>query len=82
MAYLKELPDSWWVKISDKYTAGLPDVVGSLRGHFVAFELKSATGTASDLQEWVLKQIRDTGGGAFVVRTLQEIDDAIKSVPI
>lgn len=46
---------------------GIPDLVGSLKGSFFAWELKSGSNSASPLQEHELGRIRASGGLGAVV---------------
>ena len=80
MDFLREQPDGWWVKISDMYNAGTPDVMGHIGGIFGAIELKREAGVVSPLQEWVLKQIEKTGGMSFVCRSLDEVKRAVETL--
>jgi Holliday junction resolvase len=49
-------------------SAGVPDIVGCYNGVFFAIECKAGKGKTTALQEKNLKQIRDSGGRAIVVR--------------
>lgn len=63
---LRELPHSFWVKINDRVTIGLPDIVGSVAGIFVAIELKTRS-KITPIQAHTLRKITESGGLAFVV---------------
>lgn len=39
---LREIPNSWWVKIQQVSMRGTPDIIGCVNGHFVAWELKKS----------------------------------------
>ena len=58
-------------------TAGIPDLIGCYRGLFVAFEVKTPTGTVSRIQEHIHKQIEAAGGKVFVVTHWHEVFDAL-----
>lgn len=62
----------WFSKISDRYTSGIPDILGCLDGKMFAFELKDDEGEASLLQENTIDKIRKAGGTAWVIRTVEE----------
>lgn len=64
---LEAIPDSFWESIQQKTIIGTPDILGCVRGYFVALELKSRGGVVTVLQELKLKRIRAAGGFAFVV---------------
>ena len=75
MRYLKTVPEMFcWKEHGGIYgTAGLPDVVCCYRGRFVAFEVKTATGRLSKLQEVTIAKIKATGGAAFKVTSVDEV---------
>ena len=54
-------------------TAGIPDIIACIGGRFVAFEVKTATGVVSKLQEITIQRIRDAGGIACVVRSANDV---------
>ena len=47
-------------------TAGTPDILACVKGHFLAIEVKAQNGTPSELQLVKIDQIRKAGGFAFV----------------
>jgi hypothetical protein len=68
-AYLRRLrliPHSYWTKINDRVTVGLPDIFGSVAGFAVVIELKTRS-KVSKIQAYTLKKIGQTGAHAFVV---------------
>lgn len=68
-AFLKRLrliPRSWWTKINDRVTVGLPDLFGSVGGKAVVIELKTRS-KVSKIQAYTLRKIGNTGAHAFVV---------------
>jgi len=60
--------------------AGLPDQIMCYRGRFVAMEVKMPEGKTSKIQERRLHQIRESGGHAFVVRSVEDAMDALDDV--
>ena len=62
MRDLRQISASWWVKLNDKYTKGLPDVIGVHLGTFYAIELKRKGEKPRPLQEYILEKIRTAGG--------------------
>lgn len=48
-------------------TSGIPDLLCSVKGHFVAIEVKAPEGKASELQLRKIEEIRKAGGFAYVV---------------
>ncbi len=67
------------VKLAD---AGTPDILACLPtrpyGAFVAFEVKTDTGKLTDLQAARHEQIRESNGGAFVVRSVDDVRDVLR----
>ncbi len=51
---------------------GLPDIVGVLRGKYVAVEVKGPGGTVKKHQEYVHKKLRAAGAIVFVAHSLSE----------
>ena len=75
LKYLKSLPDCFSFKEHGGMygRAGLPDIMCCYRGCFVAFEVKTAVGKLTKLQEATLRDINDAGGCAFKVTSLLEV---------
>lgn len=64
---LEAIPYSWWVKVSLPSLLGIPDMLGCVRGKFVAIELKkSEKEKPTEMQLYHLKTIADCGGYACV----------------
>jgi len=59
---------------------GLPDQIMCYRGMFVGMEVKMPTGKTTKIQERRIQQIRDAGGFAFVVRSVEDAMDALDDV--
>ncbi len=64
---LEAIPGSFWESIQQKTIIGTPDILGCVRGRFVALELKSSGGKVSELQKLKLERIAACGGIAMVV---------------
>jgi hypothetical protein len=56
---------------------GSADLVGCLAGRFVALEVKTATGRASQEQRQWLTLVRRYGGFSAIVRSVEEAREAI-----
>ena len=63
---LRAIPNSWWVKLHDQSTAGLPDIVGCVAGVFFAIELKTKSKVTA-LQAYTLRKIDKANGQSYVV---------------
>lgn len=79
---LKYLTDQGYyaVKVISANKAGTPDILACVHGHFIAIEVKSEKGRISPLQSYHLLKIRDAGGEAWVVRSLEELEDKLLTI--
>lgn len=59
---------------------GSADLIGVCRGKFVALEVKSATGRASDAQNRFAKIVRDRGGIYAIVRSASEAMEVLDAL--
>jgi Holliday junction resolvase len=59
---------------------GVPDILACINGQFVAFEVKAEKGKTSSLQEYNIKQIKNSMGLAFVVHSVDEFLDIYNSL--
>jgi hypothetical protein len=79
MQYLKAVPELFcWKEHGGQFgTAGIPDIIICYRGKFVALEVKTENGKVSVLQEITLRKIRNAGGAALVVKSVDEVKKII-----
>ena len=79
MRYLKLMPGCFcWKEHGGMYgTAGVPDIIACIDGHFYGFEVKTENGKPTKLQEATIRKIRASGGTALVVRSVDEVRTAI-----
>ena len=82
LTYLRSLPGCFcWKQHGSPYsTIGLPDIICCIAGRFVAFEVKTEDGRLTALQDRTLSRIRDAGGVAYVVRSLDEVKAILKNL--
>ncbi|EPR07993.1 VRR-NUC domain-containing protein [Ruminiclostridium papyrosolvens] len=73
--YLKTVPDCFcWNEHGGMYgTAGIPDIICCIGGKFVAFEVKTASGKLTKLQEATIKKINEAKGKAYKVTSVLEV---------
>ncbi|MFX4242627.1 VRR-NUC domain-containing protein [Aliarcobacter butzleri] len=57
---------------------GCPDVICCLNGRFIALEVKTDKGIVSKLQEHNIKQIKNSGGIAEVVRSVDDVEKIVE----
>jgi hypothetical protein len=78
---IKEGKPIWYVKVADRYTSGIPDLLLSVGGKFLAVELKRNTkGRLTKLQAESLRRINESGGVAIVAFTWGEVKHAIEGL--
>ena len=89
MAYLKKQPGVWCFKVTGgpMQQRGVPDIICSVNGAFVALEVKRpGIGRLTDLQALTIERIRDAGGVAEVVTSVEEatavIDGLVETAPV
>ncbi len=58
-------------------TAGVPDIICCYKGRFIALEVKAPDGKPTALQEATINRIREAGGVAEVVRSVEEVKEII-----
>lgn len=82
LKYLKTVPDCFaWKEHGGMYgTAGIPDIICCIAGKFVVFEVKTATGKATELQKATIRKILGCKGTAAVVRSVSEVRAIIDSL--
>ena len=75
LKYLKTLPHCFaWKEHGGMYgTAGIPDIIACIDGLFYAFEVKTDIGKTTALQDATIRKIINSGGHAFVVRSVEEV---------
>ena len=73
MLFLKTVPHVHVDKISDRYTSGIPDIIGCCKGHYFAIELKTVKGVVDPIQKYVMNDINKAGGSATVCRSINEV---------
>lgn len=73
--YLKTVPACFfWKEHGGQYgTAGIPDIIACINGHFFGFEVKTDDGRPTKLQEATIRKINEAGGTAVVVRSVEEV---------
>lgn len=78
--FLKTVPRCFaWKTHGGVYgTAGIPDIIACVDGRFFAFEVKTASGKATPLQQATIRKILAAGGTALVARSVDEVRDALR----
>lgn len=75
---LAKLGDLWFWFVQDRFTSGIPDIIGVYRGRFFAIELKKpGDHHITRLQSIVLRLISLAGGFSSVVSTEEEFEKFI-----
>ena len=75
LKFLKSFPNCFtWKEHGGMYgTAGIPDIIACINGKFYAFEVKTAIGKTTALQDATIRKIISCGGHAYVVRSVDEV---------
>ena len=83
MKYLKTVPGCFcWKEHGGMYgTAGIPDIIACVNGHFYGFEVKIDNGRPTKLQEATIRKILAAGGTALVVHSVDEVRTAVNGSP-
>lgn len=79
--YLKTVPNCFfWKEHGGQYgTAGIPDIIACIDGHFFGFEVKTDKGKPTALQTVTIRKILAAGGTAAVVRSVDEVRALIEA---
>ncbi len=82
MKYLKSVPQCFcWKEHGGMYgTAGIPDIIACINGHFCSFEVKTDVGKPTKLQESTIRKILAAGGTAVVVRSVDEVKVVVNGI--
>ena len=82
MKYLKSVPRCFcWKEHGGMYgTAGIPDIIACINGHFFGFEVKTDVGKPTKLQEATIRKILAAGGAAVVVRSVDEVKAVVNGI--
>ena len=75
LRYLKTVPGCFaWKEHGGMYgTAGIPDIICCCHGRFCGFEVKTEDGKPTGLQSAAIRKIRDAGGTAAIVRSVDDV---------
>ena len=81
LKYLKTVPHCFaWKEHGGMYgTAGIPDIIACIEGGFYAFEVKTDTGKTTALQDATIRKIKNCGGHAYVVRSVDEVKAILRN---
>ena len=81
LKYLKTVPHCFaWKEHGGMYgTAGIPDIIACIDGGFYAFEVKTDTGKTTALQDATIRKIKNCGGHAYVVRSVDEVKAILRN---
>ncbi len=82
MKYLRTVPGCFcWKEHGGMYgTAGIPDIIACINGRFFGFEVKTAVGKPTKLQEATIRKILAAGGTAVVVRSVDEVKAVVNGI--
>ena len=73
MKYLRGIEGLWCYKVADRYSSGVPDILGCYNGQFFGIELKVGNNKPTKLQSHTIEQINQCNGNAVVCYSLDEV---------
>lgn len=76
----KFVPDIWFLCVQDRFTSGIPDIIGVYHGKMFVIEVKRRGGKARRLQALTCQRIIKAGGYALVADTLKQVEDFLKEM--
>lgn len=65
--------EGYWVKISDRFAKGYPDIWGCFRGKLITIEVKTPEEKPKPIQLYIMKSIKKEGGISIWVTSLEEV---------
>jgi len=68
----KNFPKAWVWKISDKFYAGIPDLLVLIEGNAIFMELKYGKNTLQKIQIYTIDQINKAGIKAVEIRSVAQ----------
>lgn len=78
-SFLDKQPLFYW-KVSDRYTSGIPDIVGCKGGKFFAIELKAPGEVPRKIQTIVLRRVENSGGCVLATDDYDAVVEFIESL--
>lgn len=80
--YLATVPECFfWKEHGGQYgTAGIPDIIVCHKGRFIALEAKVGKNTPTKLQAATIDKIRQAGGIAAVVHSVDEVKHVMEVI--
>ena len=78
--YLQTVDGLWYWKTNDRFTRGIPDIIGCYCGFLFGIELKVGTNKMSMMQRKILKLIRASGGFATCAYDMSRVKVFIEQI--
>lgn len=84
LKYLKTVPHCFaWKEHGGMYgTAGIPDIIACINGKFYAFEVKTAIGKTTALQDATIRKIKNCGRYAGIVRSVEDVKRVLQDTNV
>lgn len=73
----KEFSEGFFWKTSDRFQAGIPDIIGCVKGRMVAIELKVGKNDATVLQKYTIRKLGKAGAITGVCYDLNEVKELL-----
>jgi hypothetical protein len=79
LKFLRRQRKSYFFSIQDRFTAGIPDLIGVIQGRFVAIEVKRPGQTKSrPLQAVLIGILKRCGAVAGVAQSVEDVENLLK----
>lgn len=78
LKYLRARPDTYTMKLSDRWMSGYPDILHIQGGQAYFFEVKRPGGKKQPLQIFTIQELRKAGAWAHFVESLDEVKQILK----
>lgn len=72
----------FYFKLSDRWYAGIPDVLVVHKGQAIWFELKTPIGKIDPIQEWTHQKLIAAGCFCMVIRSKAQFKEALREFHI
>ena len=73
----EEFPEGFFWKSSDKFTAGIPDIIGCIKSRMIAIELKVGKNNPTLQQKYTIKKLDQAGAITGICYNLNDIRELL-----
>ncbi len=80
LRYLNDLPNGFFWKSNDRFTVGVPDIIGCFNGHFIAIEVKKPGEKPREIQKYWLNKIAESKGFSTWVDNIKDLKEFMTNI--